>query len=137
MGRSFPAEHALNRIYAAPERLAAADNGVPCFADAAVDAWGLGMTVHWLLTGLDYVPGSGYTIGAVEAAAHAAGRNGTETGGGDGKWRERSMGDGVIAAIVNKDPDIRSKVGGSDHGSIQDAAIVTGTTALPPQVQQR
>lgn len=129
MGRNFPVEDALDRVYAAPERLAAADNDVPCIGDAAVDAWGLGMTVHWLLTGRDYIPGSGFTIGAVEAAAHAAGRNGTEIGGGEGKWRKRSMGDG--------DPDIRSKVGGSDHGSIQDAVTVTGTTALPSQVQQR
>ncbi|CAN0081434.1 unnamed protein product, partial [Ectocarpus sp. 13 AM-2016] len=48
----------FDKAHASPERIQAALDDVPCPAEIADDAWGLGTTIYWLLTGReDYVPG--------------------------------------------------------------------------------
>lgn len=55
VGPDFPLGQPFDPVYAAPERVAAASKGEACPASAAVDAWGLGMTLYWLVSGRDYV----------------------------------------------------------------------------------
>ena len=56
--RNFPTEEPFDKLYATPERLQAALYDAPWPAEISEDAWGLGMTVYWLLTGRDeFVPG--------------------------------------------------------------------------------
>lgn len=54
VGPEFPSGQPFDLVYAAPERVAAASKGEACPASPAVDAWGLGMTLYWLLSGRDY-----------------------------------------------------------------------------------
>lgn len=76
----FLSDQPFDRAYASPDRLRAALYDAPCPAEVAEDAWGLGMTMNWLLTGRDdHLPGSpvqvfgagGEADGVEESAAPA------------------------------------------------------------------
>lgn len=80
VGQNFPSDQPFDKAYASPDRQRAALYDTPCPAELAEDAWGLGMTMHWLLTGRDdHVPGSpvrvfeagGEADGAEDSAAPA------------------------------------------------------------------
>lgn len=51
MDQTFPPGKPFEEAYATPERVRAAAYDVPFPAEVAEDAWGLGMTIYWLLTG--------------------------------------------------------------------------------------
>lgn len=65
VSRNFPVGEPFDKAYATPERVQAALYDTQWPAEISEDAWGFGMTVHWLLTGRDdSVPGSDVMFGA-------------------------------------------------------------------------
>lgn len=116
VGQKFPPHHSLDKAYVSPNRLQAALYDVPCLAEVAEDAWGLGMTINWLLTGGDdHIPGT--TVRVLGA------------GGGTDSDRDSATPAGVSAlAIATLNPGSGGRGGdgcSENRGSVKKIMIAS------------